>query len=322
MNEFDIIESYFLKLTMGKDETAGLKDDAAVIAVPEGCEIVISSDTLNAGTHFLKDEAPENIARKALRVSLSDLASMGADPLCYQLNIAYPNRPDGQWLKAFTEALLEDQNAFGLYCSGGDTTGTHGALSISVTVIGTVPKGKAVRRGGAKDGDLVILTGVIGDAALGLKALWGRMDDHYSSAVARYRVPEPRIGLAELVRDYVNAAIDISDGLAADLGHICAASNLGANIKINPQGLVFSNDVQMALDVNFVALDDILAGGDDYELALAVSPDHEEKIMQELKKMNLEPMVIGVFKDSISGITVFDGQGQETSLKASGWQHF
>ncbi len=322
MNEFDIIESYFLPLTMGKDETAGLKDDAAVIAVPEGREIVISSDTLNAGTHFLKDEAPENIARKALRVSLSDLASMGADPLCYQLNIAYPQRPEGKWLKAFTDALLEDQKEFGVFCSGGDTTSTHGALSISITVIGTVPSGKAIRRSGAKDGDLVVLTGVIGDAALGLKALWGRMEDHYGSAVARYRVPEPRIGLSQVVRDYANAAIDISDGLMADLGHICAASLLGAEVKINPQALVFSGDVQMALDVNFVALDDILAGGDDYELVLAVSPEHEEKIMLELKKMHLKPMVIGVFKDSISGITVFDGQGKETSLKASGWQHF
>ena len=322
MNEFDIIESYFLPLTMGKDETAGLKDDAAVIAVPEGREIVISSDTLNAGTHFLKEEAPENIARKALRVSLSDLASMGADPLCYQLNIAYPQRPEGKWLKAFTDALLEDQKEFGVFCSGGDTTSTHGALSISITVIGTVPSGKAIRRSGAKDGDLVVLTGVIGDAALGLKALWGRMEDHYGSAVARYRVPEPRIGLSQVVRDYANAAIDISDGLMADLGHICAASSLGAEIKINPQALVFSHDVQIALDVNFVALDDILAGGDDYELVLAVSPEHEEKIIHELRKMHLKPMVIGVFKDSISGITVFDGQGKETSLKASGWQHF
>ena len=226
MSEFEVIAKYFAPLTMGRDGSAGLCDDAAVVCVPDGHELVVSSDTLNEGVHFLEGCDPADIAHKALRVNLSDLAAMGAEPLCYQLNIAFPEAPSDGWLAAFTGALMDDQKTYGIYCSGGDTTSIKGGfLSVSITVMGSVPKGRAVRRGGAKAGDLIILSGAVGDAVLGLQVLCEGLErDEYAGAVARYLRPEPRCACASLLRGFAHAAIDISDGLLADLGHVAAAS--------------------------------------------------------------------------------------------------
>ncbi len=322
MHEFEIIADYFVALTMGREECAGLQDDAAVLKIPEGYELVVSSDTLNAGTHFMKDEAPENIARKALRVSLSDLAACGAEPLSYQLNIAYPQRPQADWLKAFTGALLKDQKEFGVFCSGGDTSSIHGALSISITALGLVPAGKAVRRSGARDGDAVILTGAIGDAALGLEALWKGQEKAYPKAVGRHRVPEPRIKAAKLVRENARAAVDISDGFLADLGHVCSVSGVGAEIHLGKGGLEFSKEVVTALDTGFLKTEQALSGGDDYELALAVPQDQVKALVAGFKKLGFSPQVVGRFSSKISGVRVLDAEDEEVPLKAVGWQHF
>lgn len=333
MNEFDIIADYFRILTMGRAECAGLQDDAAVLTIPPGRELVVSTDTLNAGTHFLKNEAPENIARKALRVNLSDLAASGADPLCYQLSIAYPQKPQAEWLKAFTGALLEDQKIFGIFCSGGDTTSIHGGvLSISMTVLGTVPAGKALRRGGARAGDAVVLTGSVGDAALGLRAVWNGREAAYPAAVARHRLPLPRLALAEAVRQHAHAAVDISDGLLADLGHICEASHLGAEIRLAGDGegagtathpaLAFSDEVCTALLGAEMKMEDVLSGGDDYELVLAVPPDHLAPLLAGLQKLSIPAQVIGRFVAGAPGVRVLDSAGTQLTLKAHGWQHF
>ena len=322
MNEFEMIERYFLPLTRGHASTAGLRDDAAILDIPDGHELVVTSDTLNEKVHFLAGEKPENIARKALRVNLSDLAAMGATPLCYQLNIAFPQKPEEAWLTAFSKALQEDNEAYGVFCSGGDTTSIKGdCLSISITAMGIVPKGAAVRRSGAKNGDYIVLTGAIGDASLGLKVLQeGLHVQGYAHAVSRYQVPCPRMNIEETVRQYGHAAADISDGLLADCMHIANASGLGAEIDLDK--MVFSKDLQRALDGKIIMLEDVLKGGDDYELILAVSSENLSKAIRLLQKNDLNPLVIGLFKENNLGLSFLNTQTLCLDGENLGWKHF
>lgn len=319
MNEFDIIEKYFVPLTMGQDGCAALKDDAALVGIPDGHELVVTSDTLNEGVHFLPNTAPEHIAKKALRVNLSDLAAMGANPLCYQLNLAFASKPSQEWLAAFSAALHAENVLYGIYCSGGDTTSIMGdCLSVSITAMGVVSQGRAVRRGGARDGDFLVVTDFIGDAALGLKSL--REGLGYVDAERRYRVPEPRVQAVEIVRKYAHGAADISDGLLADSVHIAKASGLG--VEINPTQMLFSKDVQHALDKGIVDYNTVLSGGDDYELVLAVSKGDLDSIMIELKKIDLNPYVMGCFSGDSVGLSVLDSQRFRIDSKNVGWKHF
>lgn len=322
MSEFGIIEKHFVPLTMGNEGSAGLKDDAAVIDIPDGHELVVTSDTVNEGIHFLEGEVPENIARKALRVNLSDLAAMAATPICYQLNIAFPEKPQDDWLKAFSDALYEDNKAFNIYCSGGDTTSIEGdRLSISITAMGSVPKGKAIRRGGAKDGDTIIITGALGDAALGLKVLQEKHDENfYKNAVARYRVPEPRVGIEDIMRQYVNAAADISDGVLIDCLRIRVACGFGA--KIDPEKIEFSWHVQKAIENNVMTIEEAIKGGDDYELILAVSESHVEQVLNRLQEKNLNPFIIGSFSKFASSMSFSNSSSIDIDFSKLGWEHF
>ena len=320
MSEFEIIDKYFRPLTMGHEGTAGLSDDAAVIEVPHDHELVITSDTLNEGVHFFNGEPPENIARKALRVNLSDLAAMGAAPLCYQLNIAFPHKPDEAWLSMFSNALVEDNSHYNLFCSGGDTTSIQGDnLSVSITAMGTVSKGQAVRRGGAKAGDLIVVTGCVGDAALGLKALQnGLGEEQYKESIGRYFAPMPRVNCTEVMRGYVNAAADISDGLIADCMHIAKASRLGAEIDI--EKIKFSQEVNRAIDDGLSSIEEAITGGDDYELILAVSEENIKLLLGKLQKINLNPMVIGRFLDFDLSLKFINTKG--INISKNGWKHF
>lgn len=322
MSEFDIIERFFAPLTMGQAGSVGLKDDGAVVSIPDGHELVVTSDTLNEAVHFLRGEDPMNIAHKALRVNLSDLASMGADPICYQLNLAFAAQPSESWLERFTGALMADQALYGIYCSGGDTTSLKGGyLSVSITAMGCIPKGRAVRRGGAKDGDRIVLTGAVGDAVLGLKVLQGGLDRRkYAGAVSRYLQPLPRIGCVDVLRRYAHAAADISDGLLADLGHIAAASSLGARIDL--EAFVYSQDVQRALNGGVISVEDVLSGGDDYELVLAVPEVVCNESIVELGKHDLNPMVIGIFSSDTQGVCVYENGLLRNDIIRKGWMHF
>ncbi len=319
MNEFDVIAEYFAPLTMGHD---ALKDDGAVIAVPDGHELVISSDTLNAGTHFLEAERAENIAHKALRVNISDIISMGADPLCYQLNIAYPQKPDEKWLKAFCDALMADNQAYNVYCSGGDTTSIKGGvLSISITILGTVPRGQAVRRMHAKDGDNIVITGGVGDAVTGLSVLTaGHEEPLYKMAVDRYRRPRPRHVLASAIRRYANACADISDGLIADARNIAAASGLGMEIDISK--LSFSDDVERAISEGIITQEEVICSGDDYELILAVSDANLPLFLAECDSCELNPQVIGKFSENGLKTTFLNTGSLRINALNKGWTHF
>lgn len=316
MNEFDVIGRYFEKLTMGRVEAGGLLDDAAILNIPEGYELVVSSDTLNAGVHFMADAAPGDIAHKALRVNLSDLAAMGADPYCYQLNIAFPEKPSGEWLSEFTDALLADQKEFKIFCSGGDTTSIKGALSISMTVMGLVSKGQAVKRKGAKEGDVLVLTGPVGDALIGLKILRdGLVVDQPENFIKACYRPMPRVALSEFIRTHAHAAIDISDGLIADVGHVAKASGLG--VVIEADKVPFSDGARGLIEAGSITLADLVTGGDDYELALAVPPE----VMVELETSGVKFYPIGCFKAG-GGVSVVNKDGCSVELNISGWTHF
>ena len=312
MNEFDFIEKYFAPLS--KD---GLKNDAAVLEIPDGHELIVTSDALNAGTHFMPDADPALIAHKTLRVNLSDLAAMGAEPLAYQLCIAFPEKPDEEWLKAFTNALQKDQQTFGIFCSGGDTTSINGPLSVSITAMGLVPKGQAVTRNGAQDNDTLVLTGHVGDACIGLKILQGEIESNKAEYfIDKYYKPAPRTDLTSLMREHAHAAIDISDGLLADLAHICKASGLGAELQITDQ--MFSEQAQTLLHSKIVTPETLLSSGDDYQLLLAVPEEAVATILEQAPGS----IKIGTFTAEKPGISVLDKNGHPVDIKHTGWSHF
>jgi len=302
-NEFEAIERYFLPLTMGRGEAGALKDDAAVLDVPEGFELVVSSDILNEGVHFYEDASAAYIARKALRVNLSDMAAMGAKPYCYQLNLSFPEKPDEAWLSEFSGALLDDQNIFNVFCSGGDTTLTKGPLSICVSIVGLVPKGGAVRRSGARVGDLVVLTGAIGEArARSYKSL-----------------PYPRCGLSEDICRYARAAVDVSDGLIADLDHLCRASGLRARLEL--EKIPLDEEAEASILVGDTTYQSVLSGGEDYELVLAVAPDDIDDFTAAVSAKGVDVSVIGVFQDG-AGVHVMGNDGRVLAFGRTGWTHF
>ena len=281
--EFELIEALFAPLAAGDPGTFGLKNDAALIGHGPGESLVATADCLVEGVHFRSGDPARDVARKALRVNLSDLAAMGARPRGYLLTLSLPKPLDETWLAAFADGLALDQAEFGLTLLGGDTTRTPGPRSLSVTALGTVPAGRCLQRSTAKAGDLICVSGQLGDAALGLKVLEGGLDDLGDSDRAvlagRYRLPQPRIALgrALLEEGLASAALDISDGLLGDLEHIVAASELGAEVERDaiPLSPAAGRAMEMATRAGWA---DILTGGDDYELLFTIAPEDRGKL--------------------------------------------
>ena len=320
MKEFEMIRDYFKPLTMDRAEAGALLDDAAILDIPEGFDLVMSSDTLNGGVHFLADEDPAHIAHKCLRVNLSDMAAMGAKPYCYQLNLAFSNMPDAPWAKRFAETLLADQKEFGIFCSGGDTTVIEGPLLISMTVTGLVPKGQAVKRSGAKVGDLVVVSGTIGDPYIGVQSLLGLVElenaEYFHDACHK---PMPRTPISLPVCQHANACIDISDGLIADLSHVCHASGVGA--KLQADKVPISDEACALVDAGVFDVRNLLTGGDDYELGMAIAPSEFEAFEAAAKERGVDVHVIGEFVDG-DLLEVFDKNGNELEFDRKGWTHF
>ena len=322
MHEFDVIEKLFSPLAEGCPGAFGLRDDGAVLSVPEGQEIVIVSDTLNEGVHFFPDDPPDLIARKALRVNLSDLAAMGAKPWVYQLTLALPDRWDTRWLTAFAKGLSEDQERYGVCLSGGDTTSVQGKGSVSVTALGLVPAGTAVRRSGAQAGDDLYMTGPIGDAYLGLKCLDGTFEDVQDRNVfiGCYHLPQPRTDLSGVLRDYAHAAMDISDGLVADLGHLCRASGVSAVCHLGD--IPFSDAARLLIRDGHVTEEDLLTGGDDYELLVSVSPAHQDMFLAAAHDKNIHPVRIGGIVEPGEAPVQILGDGRTPlCFQKGGWRH-
>jgi thiamine-monophosphate kinase len=277
----------------------GLIDDAAVLTPPDGHDLVLKTDPIICGVHFFPDDPADAIARKALRVNLSDLAAKGARPLGFLLALALPQDLGADWLEAFTHGLRDDAEFYGCALLGGDTDRTPGPLTVSITALGTLPHDSIVRRRGAKAGDHVVVTGTIGDATLGLAlrrdpqaAQHWRLDpDAQRHLAGRYLLPQPRTALAEAVRLHASASMDISDGLVGDLAKLCRASDVSADIDAHQVPL--SEAAAAAVRAEPSALETILTGGDDYELLCTVAPAALEAFQRLASAAGVPLTVIG-----------------------------
>ena len=323
--EDSLIARYFRPLAIDPG-AFDLGDDAAVLKA-DGDDIVVTTDAIVEGVHFLADDPPDTVARKALRVNLSDLAAKGATPAGFVLTLAL-RAADDAWLKPFARGLGEDAGLFGCPLLGGDTVSTPGPLMISITAFGRVPPGKMVHRSGAKPGDRVMVTGTIGDASLGLDILRGGAaasalaDDAAAKAmlVGRYRVPQPRNALAKAVRDHASAAMDVSDGLAGDLAKLCTASGVSAVIDV--PGIPLSAAAASLLARGIVGIEAIVSGGDDYEILCAIPENRFEAFAEAAGVAGVAVTSIGTVIADTSAPRFLDGEGREIALKRVSYSHF
>ncbi|MBY0531634.1 MAG: thiamine-phosphate kinase [Xanthobacteraceae bacterium] len=324
--EEKLIERFFKPLAQHPGALA-LSDDAAFLTPPAGYDLVLTTDMTVAGVHFFADDPPETIGRKALRVNLSDLAAKGAEPIGALLAISFSGEIDEGWVANFSRGLGEDCVAFACPLLGGDTTKTPGPLSISITAIGKVPSGKMVKRAGAKPGDLVVVSGTIGDAALALelkkRVLSGGLGDlnkpQTAELMRRYRIPEPRVSLAPLLREYANAAMDVSDGLVGDLNKLARVS--GVSARIETAKVPLSNPAHDAIAGEGVLLEIALTGGDDYEVLCAVPESRFASFAEAAGKAGVPVTAIGSFADG-EGVAVLDASGKELAFQKASYSHF
>lgn len=294
LDEFALIAEYFAPLAANFPGALRLQDDAALVDVPEGQRVVVTTDALVAGVHFFPDDPPGSIARKALRVNISDVAAMGGRPTAILLAACFPDDVTDPWLREFAAGLAEDCREYGISLIGGDTVATPGPLSLTVTALGLVAAGRELRRDRARVGDRVYVSGSIGDAALGLEVLKGGLALPQAAAdhlVARYRLPQPRVALGWRLAGLAHAAMDVSDGLYSDLGHICRASGLGATVDADR--IPLSAAARMAIRERPDLMTLVLSGGDDYEL-LFTAPATADPIISTLAgQLGLELTPIG-----------------------------
>ncbi len=307
-----------------------LEDDAALLKVAAGEELVLTKDMLVAGVHFFADDPPEMIARKALRVNLSDLAAKGAEPRGFLLGLGLPGDWQEEWLESFAAALADDAAHFAISLLGGDTVLTPGPLTLSITALGAVPEGKMIPRGGAKAGDHLFVTGTIGDAALGLKLrqnqeadrawIGGLPEAAQKILIDRYLRPQPRLGLRAALRIYAHAAMDISDGFVGDLTKMLRLAGLTAEIDAGQVPL--SKAAGAALSADPALIGPILTGGDDYEILCAVPPEGAAGFRLSVEAAGLPVAEIGLCTPGTEPVRVRDAAGRLLSFEASSYQHF
>jgi thiamine-monophosphate kinase len=327
-DEFELIARYFAPLARGFPGAYGLLDDVALITPAYGNELAVKTDIIVAGIDFLPDDPASLVARKALRVNLSDLAAKGAAPRTYLLDLVLPNTVDEAWIADFAAGLAHDQAEYGIHLIGGDMSSTSGPITIAVTAIGEAPIGRVIRRGGAQPGDTVYVTGTIGDAALGLSVLRAALPslDAASAAflVDRHRLPQPRVSLGPELIGIATAALDVSDGLVADLRHICAVSRLSAVIEA--RSVPLSPAARAAIDGEPQRLATALTGGDDYEILFTAPPAAAARI-GELSRLFDTPIapigsMTALSGEAEPGVVVLDDVGRPLSFASEGWTHF
>jgi thiamine-monophosphate kinase len=300
-----------------------LRDDAALIDCAPGKRLVVTVDAMVEGVHYLPEDPPDLVARKLLRVNLSDLAAMGAQPLHYLLATALPASFDDEWVARFTQGLAEDQRRFGVRLLGGDSVATTGPAVLSLTAIGEVATGREIQRGGARPGDRIWVSGTIGDALLGLSILRGGYPElggsERAALSARFQLPEPRTALGPRLAGIAHAMCDVSDGLLADLGHICEASQVGASVKLPALPL-------SAPACRLAAADPVLparlaTGGDDYELLFTAPAAASEVIGTLAAELALPITAIGTI-DGGNQVRLLDVDGQPVPVESAGYRHF
>jgi thiamine-monophosphate kinase len=324
--EDNLIDRFFRPLA-GDPGAFNLRDDAAAIAPPAGMDLVLTTDAVIEGAHFFPGDPADVIAKKALRANLSDLAAKGAEPLGFLLTLAMPKSVDEEWVAAFADGLAADIRAFDCALLGGDTDATPGLLSVSITAFGTVPHGQMVRRTGAKAGDAIVVSGTIGDAALGLalrrdpklakRAKLSAEEEAY--LLERYLVPLPRTKLAKALRAHAHAAMDISDGLAGDLAKLTAVSGVSAAVEADK--LPLSLAARKLLDHDPKLIETICTGGDDYEILAAVSRNAFPAFEKAARESGVHLSEIGAVAGG-EGIAIKGSNGQALGFKRPSFSHF
>ncbi len=343
VSEDEFIKTFLKPLAEKTEGSLGLLDDAAILPRTPGKDIIISKDILHADQHFYKEDDPANIAHKALATNLSDIAAKGATPICFMLGIAFPKAPDEQWLKGFIKGLEAISSQYSCHLLGGDTTGTKGPLSLSITIFGEVDAGKMVKRSGAKPGDHLYLSGSVGDAALGflLKSNelgikpsdlrfepdvnnWPLNDEQQTELLESYLRPTPRVELAEALKNHASAAMDVSDGLMTDLPKLCAASACGADVEL--ARIPFSEPAKIVFAAQKAEQDELrnlcLCWGDDYEILSAISPENAENFETEAGLQGIIVQKIGNFTAPGQGIRLLDETGKPHQHKPLNFSHF
>ena len=328
--EFDLIGKYFKPLASAESGAGELSNDAAVLSPKQGHRLVVTMDTLVSGVHFLEFTPPHFIAAKTLRVNLSDLAAMGAEPAWYTLSLSLPSGGDGiygdDWLDSFAQALQVEQAIYGITLVGGDTVATPGPLSLSITAMGWVKTGQDMKRSNAKPGDIIYVSGQIGDATLGLAAVQGDFSELEPSSLEilteRHHRPQPRLDLGQRLFGLASAAIDISDGLVQDLGHICLSSKVTATIQA--ADIPLSRVGQGVVEDDPDLLTVMMSGGDDYELLFCVPPERQNSVASVAEELNLPLTRVGVVDEVGEGNTVkvMNASGREIKMPAPGYRHF
>jgi thiamine-monophosphate kinase len=321
LGEFERIRRFFAPLA--GPGGLGLLDDAALVEVGPERQLVVTADAIVAGVHYLPDDPAELVARKLLRVNLSDLAAMGARPLHYILTTALPAELGPEWLARFARGLDEDQRRFGVDLLGGDSVSTPGPAVLSLTAIGEVTAGKEVRRSGAKLGDLIWVSGTIGDAFLGLSLLRGAYpgltSEHRDCLIHRFRVPDPRTDLGPLLSGLAHAMIDVSDGLLADLGHICETSHAAARVALDL--LPLSPAARVVVENDPGIHPRLAVAGDDYELLFTAPVGSTASIAALSSQLNVPITMIGKVEAG-AGVRLFGPDGRTIPLDHSGYRHF
>lgn len=324
-SEFELIARWFAP--MAAPGGLSLEDDAAFLAPPPGRDLVLTKDMLVAGVHFFPDDPPDAIARKALRVNLSDLAAKGAEPAGFLLGLALPPDWTAGWLERFARGLADDASRYACPILGGDTVGARGSLTLSITALGTVPSGRMIRRGNASPGDRLFVTGSIGDAAVGLQVQLGRYDriepaladDHRAHLVSRYRLPEPRLSLVPALGRHARAAMDVSDGFVGDLTKMLALAGVGADVDL--AAVPLSVPVRAVVKGAPAARDVAFTGGDDYELLVAVGPADAEAFRTEAYAAGVPATEVGLVTGKGAPLRFRDGD-RDRSFGLGSFVHF
>lgn len=315
MGEFEFIAEYLARIA--GPEALDLKDDVAIWTPPSGLDVVISMDTLVEGVHFPNGKFDGELAQKLIRVNVSDVVAKGADPVGYFLSLCLPSNISSSALEDFCSGLECDQNLYGMKLWGGDTTRSDGVCVLSATIIATLPSHKTVRRSGAQPGDVLCVSGTIGDAYLGLQIVQGGLDEQMHW-LQRYHVPDPPYALRAQMRTYASAALDVSDGLIADARHLAKASNVG--LEIDLQAIPVSEITRVWLSEQkdeIQARISLATGGDDYQVLLALSPTH----YQQAVHANMPITKIGIVTKG-ADVVCHDGQGNEIAVQKTGYTHF
>ena len=315
-SEFDLISRHFTR--PAANAVLGVGDDCALVDVTNGMDLTVSTDTMVSGTHFFPDVDPEHLGHKALAVNLSDIAAMGAMPYWAMLALTVPN-VDHEWLAAFAKGFFDLAAEYNVSLIGGDTT--RGPLTLTVTIMGEVPAGAALRRSGAKAGNDIWVSGTVGDAALSVAHRHGKLvltEADYHESVMRLYEPTPRVSLGQALRGMATAAIDISDGLLADLGHICRLSGVGATVELSSLPVSSIGAKHLHTDAGRTA---IVAGGDDYELCFTAPANSRDSIAELTDVLGVPLTRIGQVKRG-KGVSLLGPDGKAVKIDGRGYDHF